>query len=55
MKEDVMQDSDNNRLEIAIKALGTSIARLTEKGELHTTAVRGATVTGHIEFATHGG
>jgi AraC-like DNA-binding protein len=41
MKEVVMQDSDNNGLEIAIEALGKSIARLTEKGELHTTAVPG--------------
>jgi len=41
MKELVMQDSDNNSLEVAIEALGKSIARLTEKGELHTTAVPG--------------
>ena len=41
MKEAVMQDSDNNSLEVAIEALGKSIARLTEKGELHTTAVPG--------------
>ena len=39
MIEDVMQDSDNSSLETAIKALGKSIARLTEKGELHTTAI----------------
>jgi AraC-like DNA-binding protein len=36
-----MQNIDNNNLEVAIEALGTSIARLTEKGELHTTAVSG--------------
>jgi hypothetical protein len=34
MKEAVMQDSDNNSMEVAIEALGKSIARLTEKGEL---------------------
>lgn len=36
-----MQNNDNSSLEVAIDALGTSIARLTEKGELHTTAVPG--------------
>ena len=41
MKESVIQDSDNDSLEVAIDALGTSIARLTEKGELHTTSVPG--------------
>ncbi len=41
MKEDGMQDSYNSSLEAAIKALGKSIARLTEKGELHTSAVPG--------------
>jgi len=41
MKEAVMQDSDNNSLEVATEALGRSIARLTEQGELHTTAVPG--------------
>jgi AraC-like DNA-binding protein len=41
MKESVLQDSDNNSMEVAIEALGKSIARLTEKGELHTTAVPG--------------
>lgn len=40
MKEDLMRDKDNN-LEVAIEALGKSIARLTEKGELHTTAIQG--------------
>src|SRR6185369_10179824 len=41
MKGAVMQDTDNNSLEVAIEALGKSIARLTENGELHTTAVPG--------------
>lgn len=41
MKVDVMQNTDNNSLEVAIEALVASIARLTEKGELHTTAVPG--------------
>lgn len=41
MKEDVMQGSDNNCLEAAIEALGKSIARFTEKGELYTSAVPG--------------
>jgi len=41
MKADVMQNIDNNSLEVAIEALVASIARLTEKGELHTTAVPG--------------
>ncbi len=36
-----MKDIDNNNLEVAIEALTRSIARLTEKGELHTTAVPG--------------
>lgn len=41
MKASVMKDIGTNGLAVAIKALGTSIARLTEKGELHTTAVPG--------------
>jgi AraC-like DNA-binding protein len=41
MKEDVSLDSDNNSLEVAIEALGTCIARLTEQGELHTSAIPG--------------
>lgn len=36
-----MTDSDTNSLENAIDALGKSIARCTEKGELHTTEVPG--------------
>lgn len=36
-----MQEIINNSLEVAIDALRTSIARLTEQGELHTTAVPG--------------
>ena len=39
--EAVMQEMENNRLEGAIEALGKSIARCTEKGELHTSAVPG--------------
>jgi len=41
MKADVRQDSADNSLEVAIEALGKSIARLTDKGELHTSAVPG--------------
>jgi AraC-like DNA-binding protein len=41
IKEDVMPDSENYSLGFAIEALRTSIARLTDKGELHTTAVPG--------------
>lgn len=41
MKVDVMQNTDNNSMEVAIEALVASIARLTEKGELHTSAVPG--------------
>lgn len=36
-----MLDVDNNSLEIAIGSLGKSIARCTEKGELHTTEIPG--------------
>jgi AraC-like DNA-binding protein len=36
-----MRDIDNNGLEIAIGSLGKSIARCTEKGELHTTEIPG--------------
>jgi AraC-like DNA-binding protein len=39
--EVVMQDIDNNNVEVAIGVLGKSIARLTEKDELYTTAVPG--------------
>jgi AraC-like DNA-binding protein len=41
MKEDVVQDIDNNSLGVALEALGKSIARCTEYGEQHTTAVPG--------------
>lgn len=41
MKEALMQDAGNNSVEVAIEALRKSIARLTEKGELHTTAIPG--------------
>jgi AraC-like DNA-binding protein len=36
-----MQDNDNSSVGVTIEALRKSIARLTEKGELHTTAVPG--------------
>lgn len=36
-----MSEIENNKLEIAVAALGNNIARLTENGELHTTAVPG--------------
>ncbi len=36
-----MENTDNNGLEVAIEALGKNIARLTENGELHTSAVPG--------------
>ena len=36
-----MQDIYNNSMEVAIDAMGKSIARFTEDGELHTTAVPG--------------
>ena len=36
-----MNDIENNSIDAAIEVLGKSIARLTEKGELHTTAVTG--------------
>ncbi len=41
MEKALMQDTDNNSVDVAVKALGKSIARLTEEGELHTTAVPG--------------
>jgi AraC-like DNA-binding protein len=41
MKSEAMQDSDNNGVEKAIETLGKTIARLTGKEELHTTAVPG--------------
>jgi len=31
-----LQDIDNNSMEVALDALGKSIARLTENGEFHT-------------------
>jgi AraC-like DNA-binding protein len=39
--EAVMQDFENSSMEIALEALGKSIARWTEKGEQHTTSVPG--------------
>ena len=47
MKEAVMQDTDS--VEAAIEALKTSIARLTEKGELHTSAVPGLSLFRRVE------
>ena len=39
--EPVMQAVEDNRLEVAIETLNASIARWTEKGEQHTTAIPG--------------
>jgi AraC-like DNA-binding protein len=44
-----MQNTDNNCVEVAVKSLGKSIARLTEKGELHTTAVPDLSLFRRIE------
>ena len=41
MKESRIPDTYDSSVEVAVKALGRSIARLTEQGELHTTAVPG--------------
>src|ERR1035437_3920175 len=41
MKEPVIQENENNSMEVAVETLGKSIARWTEKGEQHTTAVPG--------------
>jgi AraC-like DNA-binding protein len=41
MKEPVIQENENNSMEVALETLGKSIARWTEKGEQHTTAVPG--------------
>jgi len=49
MNEAVMQDIDSSSMEVAIEALGKSIARLTEKGGLHTTAVPGLSLFRRIE------
>jgi AraC-like DNA-binding protein len=49
MKEAVMQDIENNSREVALEALRESIARLTEQGELHTTAVPGLSLFRRIE------
>ena len=40
-KEAVKQEVEDNSMEVALEALGKSIARWTEKGEQHTTAVPG--------------
>lgn len=44
-----MHDSENNSLAAAIESLTQSIARLTEQGELHTTAVPGLSLFRRIE------
>ena len=49
MKVADMQDIDNSGLEVAIEALGKSIARLTEQGELHATAIPGLALFRRIE------
>src|SRR6185369_15993196 len=49
MKETVRRDIDNNSMENAIEALGKSIARLTEKGDLFTTAIPGLSLFRRIE------
>ncbi len=41
MRADLTKDIGDNSLEVAIGSLRTNIARLTEKGELHVTAVPG--------------
>jgi hypothetical protein len=41
LKEPVMQENENDSMEVALLALEKSIARWTEKGEQHTTAVPG--------------
>jgi len=49
MEQTVNQDIDNNGMEVSFKTLKKSIARLTEKGELHTTAVPGLSLFRRIE------
>jgi AraC-like DNA-binding protein len=49
MNEDIAKDLEDNSLEVAIEALGKSIARLTENGELHTTAVPGLSLFQRVE------
>ena len=49
MKETVRRDIDNSSMENAIEALGKSIARLTEKGDLFTTAIPGLSLFRRIE------
>lgn len=40
-REAIMKKTDNNNLEVALEAVRNSIARCTENGELHTSAVPG--------------
>jgi AraC-like DNA-binding protein len=49
IKEAFMKDIENNSMEVAIEALGKSIARCTEQGEQHTTAVPGLSLFRWIE------
>lgn len=49
MNEALRQNSGNNSVEVALEALIKSIARLTEKGELHTTAIPGLSLFRRIE------
>ena len=44
-----MKNSEKNALEVGIKALGGSIARLTENGELHTTAIPSLSLFRRVE------
>ena len=47
--EAVMREIENNSMEVSLGALGKSIARCTEKGEQHTTAVPGLALYRRIE------
>lgn len=49
MKEAIMQKAESSSLDDAIEAMGKSIARCTEKGELHTTAVPGLSLYRRME------
>jgi len=48
-REAAMRDIENSSMEVALEALGVAIARLTEQGELHTTAVPGLSLFRRIE------
>jgi len=49
MKESCKQDAVDTGLEVALEVLRKSIARLTESGELHTTAIPGLSLFRRIE------